>query len=274
MIRGHHGVTSADVAAFYDEATELISTDLGGSLHFGYWRDLPPDATMADAALAMTRLVADRLAAEPGQRVLDIGCGSGRAALDLARIAGVEVVGIDISSRQVELATALAKTEGMADRVRFQQADATYPPFAPGSFDAAWLLESFFHMADQVRVLRAAADLLRPGGRLAIGNLVLRTPLSDERDALLREDWRVGRVAALVPLAEYPRLILDSGLELEEVIDVSDDSIAQTFRAIAASHVEQGQPIDTELADQMGSGAVRLAATPEFGFAVITARKP
>jgi hypothetical protein len=148
------------------------------------------------------------------------------------------------------------------------------PPSRSTGFKHCSLLESFFHMRDQVQVLRNLAATLRPGGRLAIANLVLRAPLSDEQDARLHEDWRVGRVAALLPLADYPKLIADAGLLLEEITDVSDDSVAPTFQTIAAAHASQSPPADTELAKQLGDGAVRLAETPEFGFAIITATKP
>jgi hypothetical protein len=114
----------------------------------------------------------------------------------------------------------------------------------------------------------------RPGGRLAIANLVLRAPLDEEQNTRLREDWRVGRVAALMPLSSYPDLIAEGGLVLEEILDVSEDSIAQTFAAIEKSHTAQGMPEDTELAERLNDGAGRLADTPEFGFAIITAVKP
>lgn len=77
-----------------------------------------------------------------------------------------------------------------------------------------------------------------------------------------------------LPLAAYPDLIAEGGLVLEDVVDVSDDSIARTFRAIEAAHAARGMPEDTALAERLDEGAGRLADTPEFGFAIITVTKP
>lgn len=273
-MRGDRTITADRVARFYDEATELISTELGGSLHFGLWRDAPPGTTMAQAAAAMTRYVADKLDPAPNAHVLDVGCGSGRTSVDLVRQRGVRLFGLDVSHRQVALASALADSEGVADAATFQQGDALHLAFPDAHFDAAWMFESFFHMPDQLGVLRGLARVLRPGARLVIANLVLRAPISDEADAALRPDWQVGHVAALHPLAYYPELLEEAGLVPIEVDDVSDDSVEPTFAAIAAGHVENGLPGGGNLAERLDEGAGRLASTPEFGFAVITATAP
>ena len=70
---------------------------------------------------------------KPGQRVLDVGCGPGRHALALAA-AGLEVVGIDISSSFIDLATAEAERLGVAHRATFRVADARTLDFE-GEFD-------------------------------------------------------------------------------------------------------------------------------------------
>lgn len=59
----------------------------------------------------------------PGQRVLDVGCGPGRHALELGR-RGVAVVGVDISQRFVDVATEAAESEGLASLVSFERVDA------------------------------------------------------------------------------------------------------------------------------------------------------
>src|SRR5690348_3509839 len=77
------------------------------------------------------------LAPRPGESVLDIGCGGGETALELARAVAPDgtVMGIDLSAAVLAFARATAK--GCA-RVRFVQADAAVFPFEPASFDAAF----------------------------------------------------------------------------------------------------------------------------------------
>lgn len=101
---------------------------------------------------------------KPGSRVLDVGCGPGRHAHALAA-RGVEVVGIDISARFVELAAAEASA------ARFARADARRLPLPAGSFDAVVsLCQGGFGLVpgEDADVVDEMARVLRPGGRLAV----------------------------------------------------------------------------------------------------------
>ena len=67
--------------------------------------------------------VISQLLLEPGQRVLDVGCGPGRHSLELAR-RGIRCVGVDISQRFVDLGNTSAAEEGLEDLVVLQRLDA------------------------------------------------------------------------------------------------------------------------------------------------------
>lgn len=118
----------------------------------------------------------DVLGLEPGDRVLDVGCGPGRHAHALAR-AGLEVLGVDISAEFVDLARA-ARVEGAT----FRRLDARSLPF-DGEFDAVIsLCQGAFGLSGgpgsaptlpagpelEEPVLAGMARALRPGGRLAL----------------------------------------------------------------------------------------------------------
>jgi len=112
----------------------------------------------------------DALGLEPGMRVLDVGCGPGRHAHALAR-AGMEVVGIDISQRFVDLAA-----ESAPPGARFERADARHLRF-DAEFDAAIsLCQGAFGLTGgpgapldgDGAVLAGMARALRPGGQLAV----------------------------------------------------------------------------------------------------------
>ena len=79
--------------------------------------------TLAEAQAAKKAHIAAKLRLEPGMRVLDIGCGWGGLALELAERYGVEVLGISLSEEQLAVARARTAATGMGDRVSFSYTD-------------------------------------------------------------------------------------------------------------------------------------------------------
>ncbi len=79
-------------------------------------------------------LLAAAVPAQKGQRILDLGAGSGAAALCLAaRVDGVEVAGLELQSDLIQFAAMGAAESGLAGRVTFQQGDLLAPPFGIGA---------------------------------------------------------------------------------------------------------------------------------------------
>lgn len=174
-----------------------------------------------------------RVAIGDGDVVLDIGCGTGRTTRDAGRLASSgSALGVDLSSRMLELARERARAEGLAN-VSFEQGDAQVHPFDAGAFDLAISRFGMMFFADPVAAFANVGRALEPGGRLA--TLAWRE--------LARNDWLVQQRAALAAgrtlpeppphapgmfaLADpaYVRSVLGdagfSGIELEEV----DESI-------------------------------------------------
>jgi tocopherol O-methyltransferase len=160
------------------------------AVHFGYTDDSTRGHT--DALKNMNRVLAERVAIQPGEHVLDAGCGVGGSSLWLVKERGAEVVGITLAAKQVAMARGYAARRGLADRVRFEQADFTATPFPDASFDVVWAVESLCHAPRKVAFYQEAARLLRPGGRVIVADFVRAArPLDQTGERLLRE-WLDG----------------------------------------------------------------------------------
>jgi SAM-dependent methyltransferase len=105
---------------------------------------------------------------EPGDRVLDIGCGFGDASLQLGQIVGSagQVLGVDASPRFIEAARQEA-SEGGAENVRFEVADVETTKFSE-RFDMAFSRFGTMFFANPVAALRNVREALRPSGRLVM----------------------------------------------------------------------------------------------------------
>ncbi|MFE0425678.1 SAM-dependent methyltransferase [Streptomyces sp. NPDC058953] len=113
--RGPIETGSSGVGQLYDRNAEIVDGAAAGNVHFGYWHDETDRSSLQEATDRLTDLVADRLAIAPGQRLLDVGCGTGRPALRVAA-RGAHVTGVAISHQEIARAPARVAGGGGAGR--------------------------------------------------------------------------------------------------------------------------------------------------------------
>ena len=112
-----------NVAHHYDLSDELYELFLDDDKQYSCAYFTDPDNSLERAQADKKAHIAAKLALEPGQRVLDIGCGWGGMALYLHKVAGVDVLGITLSERQLKIARQRAKAAGVSDHVKFELID-------------------------------------------------------------------------------------------------------------------------------------------------------
>jgi arsenite methyltransferase len=111
--------------------------------------------------------VRDALDVQPGDDVVDVGCGPGFYVAELADVAG-SVLGIDTSPQM--LAVAAKRSEGRGN-VTFREGDAMAIPAEDGSFDRALSVQVFEYVSDVPKALGEMRRVLRPGGRALIWDI-------------------------------------------------------------------------------------------------------
>ncbi|MET9974373.1 SAM-dependent methyltransferase [Streptomyces microflavus] len=258
------------VAELYDEFSEFHARVNDSNLHLGYWEDERDTSSFQEATARLTGLMINRLAPESGQRLLDIGCGIGQPAFTLADACEVDIVGITVSPRQVEHATARARELDVGHRVRFERADAQHLPYEDCSFDGAWLFESLIHMPDKPRALREAARVLRPGARLAVADMFHEPG----------KDWStIHPLVTAVELAAYAPMLEGEGFRVVEIEDVTPhifvpESVRVALRAKMLEHREEWVRIAGEaVVEAMLDPEVNTFYTPGLGYVLITAER-
>lgn len=150
------------------------------------WADRHEPIDLLFAGLTQTAL--DLAAPQRGERVIDIGCGSGTTVLELATRVGPDgyVLGADISRQSVERARQRITAADMG-HAEVTLADVSTHAFAPNSFDLAFSRFGVMFFADPTASFSILRKAMKPNGRLAL--VVFRTPQENR--------WTTAPVAAL-----------------------------------------------------------------------------
>jgi ubiquinone/menaquinone biosynthesis C-methylase UbiE len=157
-----------------------------------------------------------------GKRVLDIGTGSGRLAIELARARpDLQITGIDISENMLKLARQNAARGSLADRIDFRQAAAAALPFTDGYFALVTSNDSLHLWADPLKVFQEIARVTAPGGYCLIRDnlrLTMLTPLLNllgramGMNAAQRRLWRQA-IRSSYTIGEAKAILKESALK-------------------------------------------------------------
>jgi cyclopropane-fatty-acyl-phospholipid synthase len=152
-----------NVAHHYDLKDELYELFLDDDKQYSCAYFTDPANSLDQAQADKKAHIAAKLALQPGQRVLDIGCGWGGMALYLHKVAGVDVLGITLSEHQLKIARERAAAAGVSDHVKFQLIDYR---LLDGQFDRIVSVGMFEHVGIKHydEFFAKCRELLKPDG--------------------------------------------------------------------------------------------------------------
>ncbi|MFK0234180.1 class I SAM-dependent methyltransferase [Streptomyces vinaceus] len=221
------------ISHHYDVGNEFYEHVLGPSMVYScaYWS---PGSTLEEAQRDKLDLVCRKLGLQPGQRLLDVGCGWGSMALHAAREYGARVTGITLSREQAVYARKRVAEEGLADRLDIRIQD--YRDVKDGPYDAISSIGMAEHVgAERYReYARTLHALLAPGGRL-LNHQIARPPEPDEEAYRIDEfiDAYVFPDGELSPLGTTVGELERAGFEVRDV-EALREHYALTLRAWVA----------------------------------------
>ncbi|ORY88396.1 delta-sterol C-methyltransferase [Leucosporidium creatinivorum] len=155
------------VNGYYDGATELYEMGWAESFHFArYYKG----EAFHQALARHEHYLAAQMNLKPGMRVLDVGCGVGGPAREIARFADVEIVGANNNAFQIGRAQKYTARAGLSDKVTFVKGDfmALAEQFGENSFDAVYAIEATCHAPDWERCYNEIRKVLKPGGTFGV----------------------------------------------------------------------------------------------------------
>ncbi len=203
-----------------------LARDVFRKLHDG----LPKQGPGSDASTARALALCGALA--PAPRILDLGCGTGRQSLTLARLTGGLVTAVDVFAPSLAVLRERARAAGLGDRIETVQQSMGALALGARSFDLVWC-ESAVYTIGFDAALRAWRPLLAPGGALALSELAWLTPDAPER---ARSFWAVGYPAMRSHAANL-RAIADASFMLADSFTLPDADWEDGYYAELASRI-------------------------------------
>lgn len=263
---------SADADRFYFEIWG------GEDIHIGLY-DSVGVPSIRQASQRTVALMASKLPRlGPDSRVLDAGAGYGGAARWLARETGAQVVCVNISETQNALNRQKTAEQGLGGRIEVLHGSFDDLPAEDASMDAVWSQDAFLHGADRAKIVREAARVLKPGGRL-----IFTDPMQADdapQDGLAPILARI-HLSSMGSVAFYRQAAREAGLEeieidpMPEMLGLHYASVRESLEARREELTARG--VSPDYIDRMLAGLghwIEGAARGRLNWGVLHFGKP
>jgi tocopherol O-methyltransferase len=201
----------------YDLASPYYRKLWGEHLHHGYWET--GAETNEEAQIALTAHLAEAAQLSNGAVILDVGCGFGGSSIYLANKHQATVTGITISPVQAAMAQEAAKHTKATARFLVMDADDIT---LRDKFDVVWSIEAISHFTKKPRFFIRAAEMLKPGGTLALIDWFKQEHLPAARHRAYITPIERGMLVELKTIGDYAEMIQAAGLEITHTSDLSN----------------------------------------------------
>jgi len=129
------------------------------------------EGNRSDSIRACKQMMLELLDVQKGQRILDLGCGTGDDVRALARLVGSEGLVTGVDKSETMIAEAKKRSTGLDLPVEWRRCDAEHLDFADDTFDSCRVERLFAHVEDPRKVLAEMIRVIRPGGRIVVYQL-------------------------------------------------------------------------------------------------------
>lgn len=208
------------ILAYYARVTQTYLKQWGESFHLALFSGAE---TLREALDATERAIANEGGFCSGMNILDVGCGVGGPALNIAAYSGSHITGIDLVPEHIQIAHQRALKKGLADRTDFVCADGMNIPFADASFDAVYIFDAGCYMPDKPAFYKECARVLRPGGVFLGLDLIVQEGLSAEEEAKYIEPiCRYQAIPHLINLGELHQCLTSAGFVVKTIENATE----------------------------------------------------
>ncbi|VVT47059.1 uncharacterized protein SAPINGB_P001523 [Magnusiomyces paraingens] len=174
---------SALTKHYYNLVTDFYEYGWGSSFHFSrYYKG----EAFRQATARHEHYLAYKMGIKEGMKVLDVGCGVGGPAREIARFTGANIIGINNNDYQIQRANHYAKVNKLDKQLNFVKGDFMQMDFEDETFDAVYAIEATVHAPVLAGVYSEIYRVLKPGGVFGVYEWVL-TDKYDESNPRHRE---------------------------------------------------------------------------------------
>ncbi|KAH7367665.1 S-adenosyl-L-methionine-dependent methyltransferase [Plectosphaerella cucumerina] len=199
---------------YYNLATDFYEYGFGQSFHFSR---AALGESFHQSIVRHEHYLAHKIDIKSGMKVLDVGCGVGGPAREIARFTGAYITGLNLNEYQVERATRYAAQQRLDKQVQFVQGNFMSIPFENETFDAVYAIEATVHAPSLEAVYKEIYRVLKPGGTFGVYEWVMTEKY--DNDNIHHRETRINieqgdGIANMVKASEAVRAIKAAGFEL------------------------------------------------------------